>query len=97
MRPAAEPAVAFVARVSGRVQGVGFRYSALERARFLGLAGWVRNEDDGSVETRFEGTKRACEAYAAWLHRGPPGARVDEVVIHPSAPTGAWSDFSVEH
>lgn len=97
MRLAAEPALAFEARVSGRVQGVGFRFSALERARFLGLVGWVRNADDGSVETRFEGSKRACEAFSAWLHRGPPGARVDEVFLHPSAPSGAWFDFTVEH
>ncbi len=97
MRPAAEASVAFVARVSGRVQGVGFRYSALERARFLGLVGWIRNAYDGSVETRFEGTYRACEAYTDWLHRGPPGARVDAVAVHQTTPTGAWTDFIVDY
>ncbi|MBN1242967.1 MAG: acylphosphatase [Spirochaetales bacterium] len=97
MPPAADDVVAFHARVSGRVQGVGFRYAALERARFLALVGWIRNDDDGSVETRFEGSARACEAYSAWLRRGPPGARVDGVSFQRSAPAGVWTDFSIEY
>lgn len=67
--------------VRGMVQGVGFRYSALTRARGLGLAGWVRNNPDGSVETRAVGDDNALESYVDWLHRGPGYSRVDAVDI----------------
>ena len=66
-------------RVRGRVQGVGFRYFVLRRAQALGLAGWVRNRSDGSVEIEAEGDRVAVEALAAEVRRGPPGAHVAEV------------------
>ncbi|HEY2347037.1 MAG TPA: acylphosphatase [Xanthomonadaceae bacterium] len=65
--------------VSGRVQGVGFRASARQRALALGLAGYARNLADGRVETFAQGTSEAIEAYAQWLRHGPPLARVDEL------------------
>ncbi|RMG11476.1 MAG: acylphosphatase [Planctomycetota bacterium] len=66
--------------VRGRVQGVAFRYSAREVAAGLGLRGWIRNLPDGRrVETVFEGSPAAVEAFLAWLRRGPPRARVDAV------------------
>jgi acylphosphatase len=68
-----------MAVVRGRVQGVGFRYSALNKARSLGLKGWVRNEADSSVSLRFEGNETDCEDFLEWLAVGPPSASVSSV------------------
>ncbi len=69
------------ARVRGRVQGVGFRYTTVERARKLGVLGWVRNEDDGSLAVHAEGDEAAVEELLAFLREGPPGAAVEEVEV----------------
>jgi acylphosphatase len=66
-------------RVVGRVQGVGFRYFVREAARSLGLAGWVRNADDGSVEVEAEGAPADVERLRQLLADGPPGARVESI------------------
>lgn len=65
--------------VSGRVQGVGFRYSTRDQAVRLGVAGWVRNLPDGRVEAFVEGEPKAVTAMLDWLRSGPPGASVDDV------------------
>ena len=65
--------------IYGRVQGVGFRFSACERAVQLGLHGWVRNRRDGSVEVMAAGDPAALSAFDGWLRSGPPTARVDYV------------------
>jgi acylphosphatase len=62
--------------VRGVVQGVGYRFFALRRATALGLAGWVRNRADGSVEVMAEGPAAAVESLLGLLREGPPGARV---------------------
>ncbi|WP_150958341.1 acylphosphatase [Microbacterium testaceum] len=67
--------------VTGRVQGVGFRYSLRSEAERLGVDGWVRNRRDGSVEAFLAGDPDDVEAAIAWAHDGPPGARVDEVDV----------------
>ena len=65
--------------VSGRVQGVFFRASTQQQAQRLGLAGWVRNVDDGRVEAWLEGDAEALASMRAWLRQGPPQARVDTI------------------
>ena len=88
--------VAFTASVRGRVQGVGFRWSAVERAERLGVSGWVRNEYDGSVSCHCEGSRAALERYLDWLKRGPPGAYVAEVEVSWGAASGTFRGFAVD-
>jgi acylphosphatase len=76
-------------RIAGRVQGVGFRYSLQQRARSLGIAGWVRNEPDGSVTAVFEGQPDRVESLVDWCRRGPRGAAVEHLAVEPQEPTGA--------
>jgi acylphosphatase len=66
-------------RVRGRVQGVFFRHSTKEQADLFGLAGWVRNHPDGSVEGVAQGTAPALQSLRDWLGRGPPMAQVISV------------------
>jgi acylphosphatase len=94
-RPGPDSA-AFTARVSGRVQGVGFRWNAVDRAEQLGISGWVRNEDDGSVSCLCEGAKPVLERYLEWLRRGPPGAYVAGVDVHWLEYSGLYRGFTVE-
>ncbi len=68
-------------RVDGRVQGVWFRASTQKRAVELGVSGWVRNLDNGSVELEAEGEDAAVDALLRWCHMGPPSARVDHVDV----------------
>jgi len=80
--------------VRGRVQGVCFRAATERQARALGVAGWVRNRDDGSVEAVFEGAPERVAAAVAFCHAGPAGARVDRVESSDEAPEGL-RDFAV--
>ncbi|WP_299054343.1 acylphosphatase [uncultured Nocardioides sp.] len=68
-------------RVTGRVQGVSFRWATEQEARRLGVTGWVRNEPDGSVAAYAEGPADAVDALVAWAHDGPPSARVASVDV----------------
>ena len=77
------------AHVTGRVQGVWFRAWTQERARALGLSGWVRNEPDGSVTALLSGPAQAVDAMVAALHEGPSAARVAAVRTEPAAPPEA--------
>jgi acylphosphatase len=86
---------AFFARVRGRVQGVGFRYTCLHEAQLRGLLGWVRNTPDGDVEVWAEGPKEKLEIFLKWLHRGPSGARIDAVDYSPRVPSGAYKSFRI--
>ena len=72
--------------VRGRVQGVGFRWSAMAEGNRLGLGGWARNLADGRVEVHAQGDAEAVEALAAWLRRGPLGAEVASVDGMPAEP-----------
>ena len=69
--------------VSGRVQGVGFRYATREAAGNLGIAGWVRNRADGKVEGVAQASESRIEQFVDWLRQGPRPARVDRVRVEP--------------
>jgi|SRR5579872_4915976 acylphosphatase len=66
-------------RIHGRVQGVGYRAFVRDQATQLGLAGWVRNRSDGSVEALVAGQAAAVERLIALLRKGPPGGRVTRI------------------
>ena len=82
--------------IQGRVQGVGFRFFAQDVAQELGLAGWVRNLPDGSVEAYAEGPRAALEGWIHRLRQGPPLSRVE--ALHPTwkAPEGSDTSFSIQ-
>ncbi|WP_315919094.1 acylphosphatase [Mesorhizobium sp. SP-1A] len=86
---------AVIVRVTGRVQGVGFRYWALEEAEALGLRGWVRNEPDGSVKALLTGPDDAVENMLERLRQGPRGAAVADVATEPAGPVVAPADFRI--
>jgi len=85
------------ATVYGRVQGVNFRYYTTRTARRLGLAGWVANRRDGTVETIAEGDRSDLEAFTDFLHRGSPAARVEDVDSEWESPTGEFEGFRVRY
>jgi acylphosphatase len=70
------------------VQAVGFRATAQLRARSLGVAGWVRNNPDGSVEAELEGPPERVESLLSWFARGPHGAHIDDVHVQWREPVG---------
>lgn len=76
--------VARRAVVSGRVQGVGFRFFAARAAKSSGVSGWVRNRPDGTVETVAEGERDAVARYFEMLRSGPSGSRVTSLVDEPA-------------
>lgn len=85
-------------RVEGRVQGVGFRAGAAREARRLGLAGFARNEADGSVAIEVEGEAAALEAFVAWCRVGPSAARVERVEVAVAVVAGEpnrWTAFAI--
>lgn len=67
--------------IRGRVQGVFFRVETRERARSLGLAGWVRNNPDGTVEAVFQGDRDRVDSMLVWCRRGPAAAYVEGVEV----------------
>jgi acylphosphatase len=81
--------------LSGRVQGVGFRFFTEELARREGLGGWVLNRADGAVEVLLEGEAESVGRVEAKLRRGPPRARVDDVVASDDVPAGRAGRFEV--
>ncbi len=82
--------------VRGRVQGVGFRWFVEREAHILGIAGWVRNNADGSVEVLAQGTRDQLFGLRSRLQQGPRAARVDDVEEAKSGPTDGISSFRIE-
>jgi acylphosphatase len=80
-------------QISGRVQGVGFRYSMQQEAARLGLTGWVRNRRDGRVEALVQGSDDSVAALLAWARRGPAGAKVAELQVASAQPQPSLAGF----
>ena len=81
--------------ISGRVQGVGFRFFVEARAAIEGVHGWVRNLADGRVETLVEGEQASVDRIEAALWKGPSGAVVDKVVSEAVVPSGRATGFAI--
>ncbi|MFO8041445.1 MAG: acylphosphatase [Sodalinema sp.] len=88
------PTTAIRVMISGRVQGVGFRYSTQQQARQLGVSGWVRNRRNGTVEALFEGDPALVQNAVAWCHQGPAAAEVQTVETC-GEPPQQLSDFEI--
>jgi len=82
--------------ISGRVQGVGFRYFTEATARREGIIGWVRNTPDGRVEVAAEGDAEALERFERSLRHGPRGARVERVDVDDTIPAGREAGFTIK-
>jgi len=82
--------------VRGRVQGVGFRWFVEREAHLLGIAGWVRNNHDGSVEVLAQGTRDQILGLHSRLREGPRAARVDAVEVSDASPVPGASSFRIE-
>ena len=83
--------------ISGMVQGVFFRSYTEDKARSLGVTGWVMNRWDGRVEAVFEGEKSDVDEMVRWCRRGPSSARVEKVEVKEEKYTGEFDSFYVEY
>ncbi len=81
--------------ISGRVQGVNFRYYTMLAAGEYGVTGWVRNRIEGTVEVTAEGPRPKLERLLRFLHRGPTNARVEDIEVEWSAATGEFDGFNI--
>ena len=91
-----EKPAAFYALVRGRVQGVGFRYSAIRAAQRFMINGWVRNTYSGDVEVWAEGPREKLDLFLEWLERGPQLARVDSINTENRSPVG-YDGFNAKY
>jgi acylphosphatase len=96
MTPSEKPVETKRYRVRGRVQGVGFRWFVEREAHMLGVAGWVRNNHDGSVEVLAQGTRDQLSGLHSRLREGPRAARVDAVEVSDATPVSELSSFRIE-
>ena len=96
MTPTEKPIEARRFLVRGRVQGVGFRWFVEREAHILGIAGWVRNNHDGSVEVLAQGTRDQLLGLRSRLREGPRAARVDNVEVSDARPVAGLSSFRIE-
>jgi acylphosphatase len=84
-------------RIHGKVQGVFYRLNASQKAKQLGLRGWVRNHPDGTVEALLEGREQAIEEMIRWCRKGPPGAAVEKVDVDREPYRGEFNNFQVRY
>jgi acylphosphatase len=82
--------------VTGRVQGVGFRWFVEHEARVIGVGGWVRNREDGTVEVLASGTNAQLGSLYDRLQEGPRAARIDQVEVEEATPFSGYDTFQVE-
>lgn len=97
MQEKPKPEARLHATVSGRVQGVNFRYYTIRTAQRLGLTGWVANRWDGTVETVAEGSREALDEFRTFLRRGSPSAFVQQVDDKWESPTGEFERFGIRY
>ena len=83
-------------KVHGRVQGVGFRYSAIQVATRIGISGWVRNEWDGTVQIYCEGEAASVDNFIRWCRKGPSMAYVTSLDIDPVPYQGVYNGFKID-
>ena len=93
MPPAQTKSLARRFLVRGRVQGVGFRWFVEREAHMLQIAGWVRNNPDGTVEVLAQGTREQLAGLHSRLREGPRAARVDDVEVSDAEPTPGITSF----
>lgn len=86
----------FNIRISGKVQGVFFRASTQKRARELGITGWVKNEQDGTVYLEAEGETEQLEALTKWCNTGPERAEVEDVKVEREDKLKGFNGFEVK-
>ncbi len=86
---------AFLAKVYGQVQGVGYRFFTEDRAILYGITGYVKNLPDGSVEVYAEGDRAVLEQFLNELKQGPPAARVTHLEVDWKAPSGRYQEFFI--
>ena len=84
-------------KITGRVQGVGFRNSTRRKARKLGVTGWVKNLTDGSVEAVCEGNKEDVEDLIDWAKSGPRLAGVSDIEVERTSYKGEFEEFSIRY
>jgi acylphosphatase len=83
--------------ISGRVQGVFFRWETKRAADGFGISGWVRNKRDGTVEAVFEGSEKNVASILDWCKKGPPIAKVERVEVSREAYTGEFDGFEITY
>jgi acylphosphatase len=93
--PGSKRAISAVIR--GRVQGVGYRFTTQRVGHSLGLAGWVRNESDGSVSVRAQGDRAVVSRFVDFLEQGPPAARVQDVAVREETMDPLLTGFTVRY
>ncbi len=86
---------AVLLKISGQVHGVGFRYQTREKARELGLTGWVRNAPGGTVEIFAQGHKKTLEEFITWARHGPSSALVENVSLQWKKSQKLDSEFAI--
>jgi len=93
----AEGKKTYKVRISGRVQGVGFRYSTRQQAAKHGVVGYVRNMPDGTVEVVCQGEQKKLDRVLTWLRSGPPGAHVTNIETEEVKTKTSFPRFAIEH
>lgn len=83
--------------VYGRVQGVAFRFFTLQEARKLGVKGYARNRDDGSVEVAATADSKTLAQFEKWLHKGSPAAKVEQVIVSDYLGSEVFRQFEIRH
>ena len=83
-------------KISGDVQGVLYRYSAVEKAQELGLFGWVKNTSNGGVEVVAEGSKNSLDEFIKWCRQGPSFAKVNNIEVYWEKYKGEYATFEIK-